>query len=63
MLLEYFIKKLEEIGDIESSSLNYKAIYSLLNGSQFIVDILTDWTEQVVSIAKLSGKGPALHLC
>eukprot|EP00795_Rhopilema_esculentum_P009093 gene9093-16748_t len=50
MLLEYFIKKLEEIGDIESSSLNYKAIYSLLNGSQFIVDILTDWTEQVFFI-------------
>lgn len=49
-LLRYFINKLEDIGDIEASSSNYKYLFALLNGSQYINDLLHEWSEHVVSI-------------
>eukprot|EP00112_Aurelia_sp_Birch-Aquarium-sp1_P009117 Seg2024.4 transcript_id=Seg2024.4/GoldUCD/mRNA.D3Y31 product="RAD50-interacting protein 1" protein_id=Seg2024.4/GoldUCD/D3Y31 len=49
-LLRYFINKLEDIGDIEASSSNYKYLFALLNGSQYINDLLHEWSEHVYFI-------------
>ena len=44
------MNKLEDIGDLETSSSNHKCLFALLNGSQYINDLLHEWSEHVVSI-------------
>ena len=47
-LLAYLVSKLQDLSTLESTLFDHKVMFAILNGCQFIDDVLHEWTDEVV---------------
>ncbi len=48
-IFEIFINRLKELAKEANVSPNYDIYFALMNGCHYMIEILSEWTEQIVS--------------